>query len=766
MYSFPYHWLVISYLLAFFHISYKNPIFSIVLLFILLVCKLKLQVKITTCVIIFSVHLISFLIIPHPSPLLQTDNTSNDQIEVYIQSSVVATNHYTSFIGTSPQFNQEPIQFYHFVSSEEEELPIYKVGATCVLKGEISSALHATNTGEFTYDEYLSKKGLAGQYNIEELLHCEGQGIVQYLFDLKGYVINHIDRYVDDFTLAWIEAMIFGNRKYLDQETTEVFQEWGLTHLLAISGLHIGLLLMMFYFVFLYIVKMTVERVHFLLLCFLPIYPIIAGSQPSVWRASILAILLILIRKWKIRLPTISLLSIVFLLLVCIDLYIIYQLGFQFSFFVTYAILLSKRIVIHNEWGIFTGLKISLLSMFIILPIQLNAFYQFQPLSVVMNLFVIPYFSFFVLPFLLLILFVSISPTMLHLFSNVFHFVHEYFLTILLFLDQHISMIWTVGKLHPLLIILFYSCLLLFFIYFEQKKYKRTFFFGNILVLLLMVQGLLPYIQDKGTVTMLDIGQGDAIVIELPYRKGVYLIDLAGKMNYDYSRASDKTYKQIIHPFLQSKGITHINGLFLSHADLDHIGSVEYLLAHYTVDYIFTSPFFSETITNQYKEINTQFKHKQMKQNDRIQIGDWSLHVLHPKMDLKETNANSLVMYTELGGFKWLFTGDITEKEEKALIQNYPELDIDILKVAHHGSKTSTSTEFLQKITPTISLISVGRDNRYQHPNTDVIEKLCQSSTVFRTDQHGAIYFNFTDQDGTFLTHLPYDNVNNSCYIP
>ena len=142
--------------------------------------------------------------------------------------------------------------------------------------------------------------------------------------------------------------------------------------------------------------------------------------------------------------------------------------------------------------------------------------------------------------------------------------------------------------------------------------------------------------------------------------------------------------------------------------------------------------------------------------DEEIVIKDQPFHVLSPKKNMFDDNENSLVVYTTLGGLKWLFTGDIGTQIEKEIIQLFPELSIDVLKVAHHGSNTSTDEAFIQHVQPTYALISAGVNNSYGHPTEEVLETLDHENvTVLRTDESGAVQFRFIKNEGTFFKYLP-----------
>lgn len=276
-----------------------------------------------------------------------------------------------------------------------------------------------------------------------------------------------------------------------------------------------------------------------------------------------------------------------------------------------------------------------------------------------------------------------------------------------------------------------------------MKRMKHAFIAFLCLVSLVFGYASIPYFSPKGYVTMLDIGQGDAFIIELPYKRGVYMIDAGARFSFEDMQPTDSVYKQVIEPYLRSKGIHKIDALFLTHNDLDHVGSVNMMLDAGIIEAIYVSEYFPvEELF--FEEV------ERLQQEETIMIGDHKLTVLSPNQDKKDANANSLVLYTEIGGRYWLFTGDITKEEERDLIHRY-NLNIDVLKVAHHGSNTSTDPIFIENINAKTAWIPVGRNNRYGHPTQEVIEELGKNGLeIYRTDIHGAVQYQFKGNNGVF----------------
>ena len=235
-------------------------------------------------------------------------------------------------------------------------------------------------------------------------------------------------------------------------------------------------------------------------------------------------------------------------------------------------------------------------------------------------------------------------------------------------------------------------------------------------------------------VTILDVGQGDSLLIELPYEKGNILIDTGGVYNSLYS-----TSNNIIIPYLKSIGIKQIDYLISTHGDFDHIGEAINLVNNFKIEkVIFNCGEFNEFEQELIKVLDKK-KIPYYSCIEKLNIDDNKLYFLNNR-DYGNENDNSSVIYTELYNHKFLFMGDASVEVEEDLIEKYNLNNIDVLKVGHHGSKTSSSKNFIDEINPKYSIISVGENNRYGHPNKEVLENL-NNSKIYRTDQDGSIMF-------------------------
>ena len=234
---------------------------------------------------------------------------------------------------------------------------------------------------------------------------------------------------------------------------------------------------------------------------------------------------------------------------------------------------------------------------------------------------------------------------------------------------------------------------------------------------------------------MIDVGQGDSSMVITPYRKEVILVDTGGVRNRNVS--------DDVICFMHSKGINSVDYMILSHGDFDHMGEAINLVNNFKVEkIIFNCDEFNE-LENELMKVLDKKKVPYYSCIKELNIADNKSYFLNNK-DYGNENDNSSVIYTELNNHKFLFMGDASIEVEEDLMEKYNLKDIDILKVGHHGSKTSSSKEFIDKINPKYSIISVGKNNRYGHPNNVVLDILSKSK-IYRTDIDGSVFFKIND---------------------
>ena len=261
-----------------------------------------------------------------------------------------------------------------------------------------------------------------------------------------------------------------------------------------------------------------------------------------------------------------------------------------------------------------------------------------------------------------------------------------------------------------------------------------------ILFIILLVHHNINYLNPTSSLTMIDVGQGDSFLIKLKHNKGNILIDTGGITPYDDKEPYDIA-ENITIPYLQAEGIDHLDYLIITHGDFDHAGMAINLIKNFKVNKVI----FNKGEYNDLElEIIDALKKKRVPyyQNvDELKINNTKLLFLNNKT-YDDENDNSSVIYVDIDKIKLLFMADATVNTEKDLLQTYNLPNIDILKVGHHGSKTSSSKKFINSIKPKYSIISVGENNIYGHPNKEVLENL-NKSIIYRTDLDGSVKFTF-----------------------
>ncbi|WP_368652139.1 DNA internalization-related competence protein ComEC/Rec2 [Ornithinibacillus sp. 4-3] len=757
------HFIAISAVISLLALVYESILFYFV--FLIWIFILYFQGKLERILLLMILISLAFFNFYFQEDNAKASDDHRQYQDVTLHGKITSSVHITatSLTFTLQEENtKEKYSIVHFPNEdavyEEEVLLTLKTGATCKIEGEINHPTPPTNPGEFDFQTYYRNQGITSQVIVSnlEMLQCEGLNSLQFIYLLRMNLIERMNERLSEYTAPWVNALVLGDDSLLEEDTIQLFQRWGLSHILAISGLHVGLMIGMLYFLFLRLNIITKEKLQWVLIFILPIYALLAGGEPSVWRASLMVFLLLILQKLKLKINPLDTLSIIFLVLILFNKYFIYHVGFQFSFLVTFGLILSKTWFTSSHSSMYNLLQISFVSQMMILPLQLHYFHHFQPLSIFLNVIVVPYFSLFVIPFMLFLLIFSPFPMpLIRLLDQLFIFIHGKIMLILEIIDHFFHYPFVIGEISIGYTIIYYIIFVIFMIHLYQTKKIRTFIIGFMLAMFIIYGAAKPYFSPIGYVTMLDIGQGDAFIIELPYRKGVFLIDAGASFSFSDMQPSSKVFKSVIKPYLLSRGIQEIDTIFLSHSDLDHIGSVPYLISEIKVKEIIISEYYPISIEEMRDWTSHNINIRRVAWNEKIERNGLQFHVLSPAKDKHDDNENSLVLQTTIGGESWLFLGDIGKETEEEILKNHTNIKGDVLKVAHHGSNTSSSERFIDQLKPMYALISAGRNNRYGHPTDDVIRTLEERAIkILRTDENGAVQFLYKGEEGVFQTFL------------
>ncbi|MFS0822632.1 DNA internalization-related competence protein ComEC/Rec2 [Bacillus sp. 1P02SD] len=665
----------------------------------------------------------------------------------------------------------EKLLMVYYIQTELEKIQLsesVRIGLMCTFNGTLKKPQVSRNPYSFDYQKYLYAQKIhwifeANTITPEKCFLQENGSFSRWLLKIREAGIQQIDSHFDGSTAGIIQALIYGERTNIENEIVNSYQSLGLIHLLAISGLHVSLMTGMFYFLCIRF-GITRESTSILLLCLLPVYIIIAGGSPSVIRSVLMCMLLLSTIMWWKKSSMLDVISFVCICMLALNPYFLVNIGFQLSFMVSAALILSSKAIFKHYLNPFSSLlAVSFLSQIASLPILLFHFFEFSLLSLPLNMLYVPLYSMIILPFALFtVIVLGIVEPIGEMFAAVLTWILEILNQATVWFSQFSFPVLTLGKPGLILMILYCGAIFYFLICWEKKQ---VIFQPALLapIGILLIQLVTPYINPYGEVTMIDVGQGDSIYIELPYRKAIYLIDTGGTIQFEQEpwkkRRNEFSTADIIMPFLKSKGVRSLDKLIITHGHQDHIGGAKDLIENIRIKEIVLGK--SKQDASQEAELKKMATKKGVRINlvergQKWKEGKHQFYILAPNGNEVEENNNSVVIYTKLGGLNWLFTGDIEKDVELALIKTYKNLQVDVLKVGHHGSKTSSTKEFVQFLNPKIALIPVGVNNRFNHPHPDVIDLLKKEKIkVYRTDKNGAIQYRYLKKTGTFMQTIP-----------
>ena len=622
----------------------------------------------------------------------------------------------------SIDFFDEIIGVYYFKNILEKESFNYSINDELSITGSLKVPSNNTIPNTFNYKKYLQHNKKNYILNIDSIkLKRKNNNI---LYKIKNYIINRINS-ID--TNGYLYAFILGKTNYLNNDIYNNYRINGITHLFALSGLHVSV----FSSILLYIfnkIKLSENASYLITIIFLITFSFVASFTPSILRATLFFILSSINKIYYFYIKPKNILYLVFMIMIFINPFYIYNTGFLLSFIITYFILLyNENHQINNK--LISILKISILSMLSSFPIVINMSYEINIVGFFNNLFFIPFVSYIVFPLTILCTIINKLTLILNFFINIMESISMISSSIL-----NITLIFS--KLSIIEIIVYYIFLI------SIIKYKNKTFYVCFLIYMIIIY-FYPKFDKNTYIYYLDVGQGDSALIVNGNHNSI-LIDTGGKVTYEKEewKMRNNEYNNMnssLIPFFKSLGLTKINYFIITHGDFDHMGEAINLVNNFKVEKVIFNCGPYNDLEKELIKVLDEKKIKYYSCIKELNIDKNKLYFLQTK-EYDNENDNSNVIYTELYGYKFLFMGDASVTTEKEILSKYNLPDIDVLKVGHHGSKTSSSKEFTNEINPKYSIISVGKNNRYGHPNKEVLDNL-NNSKIYRTDQDGSIKF-------------------------
>lgn len=654
----------------------------------------------------------------------------------------------------------------------------FKIGQTVKLKGRYQNFSRPENDGQFDSRKYYRIRGYEASIKGATVTHSGKRYsyIKERLFLIKERTKKVYAAYMDESEAGTLSAMVLGDKTGLDADVKDLYQAAGISHVLSLSGLHIAAVGMCLFTILRYS-GLGLFGASMISSAVMTMYGIMTGFSTSTIRALIMFILAVIAKAIGRTYDLMSGMCLASILIIVENPYYIFDSGFLLSVLsvsgisLIYPILLDITDFFKKEKGAIyektrKSICISLSTNLATLPVVFNTFFKISRYSIFINIIVVPLMS-IILGIGIIVLIIANTVIKLKPFRVITRgllFTAQKIIMLYSFLCGNVSRLagnyWIVGKGESWQNVVY--IILMSVVVFEYWSYvnrvrsndknkdelRKKMKIKETALIVISVFVLAFRIKPELSVNALSVGQGACNVI---YGRDIPTIMVDGG-----SSDVKDVYKYRIRPFLLSNGISEIDYLFVTHPDMDHISGVKELLSDELKEVNVKHQFVSvEDVDSD----NPEFVHI-ISKGDKMENGSITIECLSPENkgvsvpgsegNKREESLNDMslvlkVMYeNDKNHFSMLYTGDISSEVEQALI-NDPQIkdklkNIDYLSVPHHGSKYSSSEQFINTVNPKVSVISSGKNNSYGHPHKETLERLeLVDTSIYRTDELGQI---------------------------
>ncbi|WP_051500166.1 ComEC/Rec2 family competence protein [Paenibacillus sophorae] len=702
----------------------------------------------------------------------------------------------------------------------------WRRGDRVALDGSLASPSGARNFGGFDYREYLRNRHIhwtlkvagTGQVKAVPPETLSLRKLLRWNDAVRAELGAELESLFREKDAGYLKGLIIGMQDELDPETYRQFSRLGLTHILAISGMHVAVYAGFLLFV-LSRLRLTKETALTVTLLLIPAYVLFSGAGPSVVRAGVMSMIALYAARMGVLKDGMHILSVSALLMLIWEPYFLLNVSFQLSFLVTAGLMLyvplAAPLVSFLPRRLGSAVAVTLVAQLVSFPLTIYYFNQFAALSFAANLVLVPFITFAVLPAgTAALLLGKVWPACAGALARVVEIMNDATFDAVEWTGRYAGItIWSSPSL--LWIGLYYA--LLYGLLRVLKHYADTHhaplyaddetrpleglrphsnprhsaaalpgdhqrmrtltrcriaaaaLAGGLALLLYM--GYRPErLSPEGSVNFLDVGQGDSILITTPGGAHI-LVDGGGTVSFGkreewrIRRSPYEVGAKTLVPLLKKRGIHRLDAVILTHGDQDHAGGLQAVLEEIPVSALL----FNGTLAQREEYIKLMktalergvrlygvHRGMALSPNDSSKLSFlWPVPIKQDGEEipvLEEQNPASVVFRLDMSGRSFLFTGDIDSKTEESITAaNQSEgiggaSAVDVLKAAHHGSKSSNSAAWLEYWKPSVSVISVGAHNLYGHPSGEVLERFIDGGMlVYRTDQHGEIQMRIRD---------------------
>ena len=664
-------------------------------------------------------------------------------------------------------------------------------GDKIFITGEFQEPQGMRNEGGFNYKEYLKSLNIYGSVkakNIKVIEQNKGNIFMNFTYKISDEIKENIEEFMGEKYSGLLIGLLLGDSSKIDENIEENFKITSLTHILAVSGAQVSYIIVAMYSLLKR--KIGIQKTRVVIIASLIFYTALTGFSPSIVRAGIMGIILMISGLVFRKNDIINSIAISLFFMLVYNPFLLENVGLQLSYLGTIGIigfnktiiLILKNIQIRNrKWKYKINRKLILLiskikeilavtmsASLAVVPVMIYHFNLFGTYFLITNLLASIIIGPITLLGTLLVIISFISINIAKILSYILKFLIDILLFISSFSKLPISKIYIPTPTITFIIIIYLSLIISLFIYkvFHERnpnttilrvrnllalvKYKfkqnRNDIIKRIVIINIVIFLCIIFIPRDLKINFVDVGQGDSTFIITPKNKTI-LIDGGGS-----NTGSFDVGENTLLPYILDKGYNKIDLMIISHFDSDHVGGLLTILEEIKVEKVLIAK--QEEQSENYKRFLNIVKEKNIpvivgKRGDKINIEkDLYLDILFPESEQIEENVinnNSLVFNIHYNNFSMLFTGDIEEIAEKRIIEitNKSRLKADIIKIPHHGSKTSSTRELLEIVLPKIALIGVGKDNLFGHPSSETIDKLDELEIkTYRTDINGEIMIN------------------------
>ncbi|MEC0243082.1 ComEC/Rec2 family competence protein [Paenibacillus dokdonensis] len=698
------------------------------------------------------------------------------------------------------------------------------------LNGTVEIPSTARNFGGFDYAAYLRTQHIHWLYKVKGIQnvqtsppsHWSTLTIFRWNDRVRSGLGSKIAEIFQEPHAGYMKGLLIGMQDDIDPETYTQFSQLGLTHILAISGMHVAVYVASLLFL-LSLFKVSKERSLLIVMIMIPVYVLISGVSPSVVRAGIMGMIgLFAARKGWLK-DGMNILAAAALLMMLWNPYYMLSVSFQLSFLVTAGLMLYVPLVtpllrfLPKRFAAAAG--VTLVAQVVSFPLTIYYFNQFSLLSFAANFVLVPLITFLTLPLgaaALLLGWIwlpagrSVGWIAEMLNDGTFWLVrwmngYPQFVTIW----RSPSIIWILAYFAVLYLLLYVASRYLivqksrlpagdandtvelegvgspgravYSMSLPSYKISSLIFTIMLVFIFLIYWEYRPLsLHGAGLVQFLDVGQGDSILITTPGGRNI-LVDGGGTVNF---RKPQDTWKErknpfevgakVVVPLLKQRGIHHLDAVIITHGDQDHAGGIQAVLDQIPVKALLfngtlagTSSFDKLMDTALHRKIPVYAVHQgmQLKMDDHTDLSFLSPLLEEMEQDEvpveKNQNHISVAFLLTMNDGRFLFTGDMDKAAEEDILSvgmknaqaaltsqssmpagafSMPEGSVDVIKIAHHGSKSSSSEDWLHYWRPRAAVISAGVNNLYGHPHADVVERIAaEKAQLFRTDLSGEV---------------------------